>query len=101
MTRDQRERLVDNIAAGLSQTPRHIQECQLQHFNKAGPAYGGGVARAVGIRVEEPAATKQTSATIEPAASPAAGFLASTCAGTRKRSGEGECPDLGPTVVDG
>jgi catalase len=58
MTPEQCERLIGNIAAGLSQTPRQIQERQLQHFNKADPAYGEGVGKALGIAVKELAAAK-------------------------------------------
>jgi catalase len=58
MTREQRERLIGNIAAGLSQTPRQIQQRQLQHFYKADPAYGEGVAIALGIPTKELAAAK-------------------------------------------
>jgi catalase len=53
MTPDQRQRLIGNIAAGLSQTPRNIQERQLCHFFRADPAYGEGVAKALGIPVQE------------------------------------------------
>jgi catalase len=58
MTAEQRKRLIGNIAGGLSQTPRHIQERQLEHFFKADPAYGEGVARALGIPVKELAAAR-------------------------------------------
>jgi catalase len=53
MTPDQRQRLIGNIAAGLSQTPRNIQERQLCHFFRADPAYGEGVANGLGIPVKE------------------------------------------------
>jgi catalase len=52
MTPDARERLFGNICAGLSQVSREIQERQLQHFYKADPAYGEGVAKALGISVK-------------------------------------------------
>ncbi|HEY4051392.1 MAG TPA: catalase [Acidobacteriaceae bacterium] len=58
MTREQRERLVGNLAASLSPTPRQIQERQLQHFYKADPGYGEGVAKALGISVKELAGAK-------------------------------------------
>jgi catalase len=58
MTPDQRQRLIGNIAAGLSQTPRNIQERQLCHFFRADPAYGEGVANALGIPVQELAGVK-------------------------------------------
>jgi len=58
MTPEQRKRLISNIAGGLSQTPRQIQERQLEHFYKADPAYGEGVAKALGIPVKELAAAR-------------------------------------------
>ena len=58
MTPDQRQRLIGNIAAGLSQAPRNIQERQLCHFFRADPAYGEGVAKALGIPVQELAGVK-------------------------------------------
>jgi catalase len=58
MTPEQRQRLIGNIAAGLSQTPRSIQERQLCHFFRADPAYGEGVAKALGIPVNELAAAR-------------------------------------------
>jgi catalase len=58
MTPEQRKRLIGNIAGGLSQTPRHIQERQLEHFFKADPAYEEGVANALGVPVRELAAAK-------------------------------------------
>jgi catalase len=58
MTPEQRKHLIGNIAGGLLQTPRHIQERQLEHFFKADPAYGEGVAKALGIPVKELAAAR-------------------------------------------
>jgi catalase len=58
MTREQRKRLIGNIAGGLLQTPRHIQERQLEHFFKADPAYGEGIAKALGFPVKELAAAR-------------------------------------------
>jgi catalase len=56
LTPDAQQRLVGNIAASLGQAPRHIQERQLEHFFRANPAYGEGVAGALGIPVKELAA---------------------------------------------
>jgi len=53
MTPEQRKRLIGNIAASLSQTPRHIQERQLEHLYRADPAYGEGVGKALCIPVSE------------------------------------------------
>ncbi len=58
MKLDEKERLISNISGSLLQTPRHIQERQLCHFFRADPAYGEGVAKALGIRVEEMAVAK-------------------------------------------
>jgi len=58
MTPNQRERLIGNLVGSLSQTPKHIQERQLQHFYKADRAWGEGIARALGLAVEDLAAAK-------------------------------------------
>ena len=50
---DEKERLIVNISGSLSLVPRHIQERQLWHFFRADPAYGEGVAKAIGISVDE------------------------------------------------
>jgi catalase len=49
MKPDARERLIGNIAASLKNAPRRIQELQVQHFFQADPAYGAGVANALGL----------------------------------------------------
>jgi catalase len=36
----------------LKQVPQRIQELQVQHFYKADPAYGTGVAKGLGLDVE-------------------------------------------------
>ena len=58
MPREERERLISNIAVSLSQTPRSIQERQICHFFRADPAYGEGVALALGIPIEDLTAAK-------------------------------------------
>jgi catalase len=58
MRLDEKERLISNISGSLSHAPRNIQERQLCHFFRADPAYGEGVAKGIGIAVEELAATK-------------------------------------------
>ena len=40
LKQDERQRLAENIAASLGQTPKHIQERQLVHFRKAHKDYG-------------------------------------------------------------
>jgi catalase len=47
-----RERLIGNIAASMKSVPRRIQELQIQHFYKADPAYGTGVAKGLGLNIE-------------------------------------------------
>ncbi len=46
-----KRRLIQNIVGSLSQVPRRIQELQVQHFYKADPAYGTGVAEGLGIEI--------------------------------------------------
>jgi catalase len=41
--------LIGNIAASLKNAPQRIQELQVQHFFQADPAYGAGVANALGL----------------------------------------------------
>jgi catalase len=54
MKPDEKERLIGNICASLSNAPHNIQERQLCHFFRADPAWGGGVAKGLGINVGEP-----------------------------------------------
>jgi len=49
MKPDARERLVGNIAASMRSVPQRIQELQLEHFYRADPAYGSGVAACLGL----------------------------------------------------
>jgi catalase len=56
------QRLIDNIAGSLRQAPPRIQELQVQHFFKADPSYGTGVANKLGIKIESLIAEKQASA---------------------------------------
>src|SRR5712664_639064 len=53
MKPDARERLTANIVASMKSVPRHIQELQIQHFHKADPAYGAGVAKGLGLDLEK------------------------------------------------
>jgi len=52
MKPDARERLIGNIAASMKSVPQRIQELQVQHFYKADPAYGTGVARGLGLNID-------------------------------------------------
>jgi catalase len=49
MSPAQRELLMDNLAGALTGVPEAIQLRQIGHFLKADPAYGGGVARRLGL----------------------------------------------------
>jgi catalase len=52
MKPDARERLIGNIAGSLKHAPQRIQELQVQQFLQADPAYGAGVAKALGLNIE-------------------------------------------------
>ena len=49
MSADQKQQLFDNIAAAMQGVPVEIIKRQLGHFYKCDPAYGIGVAKAVGL----------------------------------------------------
>jgi len=51
MPKDAKERLIKNIVGSLKETPRRIQELQVQHFYKADPDYGTGVAKGLGLDI--------------------------------------------------
>jgi catalase len=52
MTLDERGRLISNIVGSMGSVPQAIQERQIQHFYKADPDYGAGVARGLGLKLE-------------------------------------------------
>jgi len=52
MPADEQQRLIENIVGSLSQVPKRIQELQVRHFYKADPAYGGGVAKGLGLDIK-------------------------------------------------
>ncbi len=53
MPADAKQRLISNIVGSLGNgVPRRIQELQIQHFFKADPAYGEGVAKGLGLDVK-------------------------------------------------
>jgi len=62
MTADAKERLIGNIAGSLGETPKRIQELQVQHFYKADPAYGSGIARKLGLDIDAVIGRMQSSA---------------------------------------
>jgi len=53
MAPDARDRLIGNIVASLKNAPQRIKELQVQHFFQADPAYGAGVANALGLSAEK------------------------------------------------
>ena len=53
---EHRERLIARIVEAMSSVPRSIQERQIEHFRRADPAYGDGVARGLGLSAETDAA---------------------------------------------
>jgi catalase len=58
-----KERLINNIVGSLGNgVPQRIQELQIQHFYKADPAYGTGVAKGLGLNIDTIVAKKQASA---------------------------------------
>jgi len=53
MPADAKQRLIDNIVSSLGNgVPERIRELQIQHFYKADPAYGTGVAKGLGLNIE-------------------------------------------------
>jgi catalase len=57
-----KQRLIDNIVGSLGNAPKRIQELQITHFYKADPAYGGGVAKGLGLDINSLVKGKQASA---------------------------------------
>jgi catalase len=48
--------LFRKIAAAMQGVPQFIIERQLEHFTKADPVYGEGVAKALGLPINKPKA---------------------------------------------
>jgi catalase len=59
MKPDAQQRLIKNIVGSLKETPQRIQELQVQHFYKADPGYGSGVAKGLGLDVSKLAGTEE------------------------------------------
>ena len=53
MKADEKTRLIQNIANHMRGVPERIIKLQISHFTKADPAYGRGVAEALGVAVNE------------------------------------------------
>jgi catalase len=50
MSPEQQKALAQNIAGSLGKVPKELQEKMVAHFAKADPAYGKGVAKALGLK---------------------------------------------------
>jgi catalase len=53
MTAAEKKALISNLAGHMKGIPERIAKLQIEHFSKADPAYGRGVAEALGITVSE------------------------------------------------
>ncbi len=62
MTHAEKQRLIGNIVASMASIPQRIQELQIKHFYKADPAYGSGVAEALGMKVDDVVGRELTTA---------------------------------------
>ncbi|WP_454254383.1 catalase [Pseudomonas sp. Marseille-Q8238] len=49
MSDEQKALLIDNIVGAMSSVSEDVQRRQLEHFRKADPAYGAGVAKGLGL----------------------------------------------------
>ena len=49
-----RAKTIKTIAGGLGQCRRDIQERMIKHFYKVDPEYGAGIAKLIGLPVEQP-----------------------------------------------
>jgi catalase len=50
MSPEQQKALAQNIAGSLGKVPKELQKKMVAHFAKADPAYGKGVAKALGLK---------------------------------------------------
>lgn len=62
MNPDARERLIGNIVASMKTVPQRIQELQIRHFYKADPKYGQGVAKGLGLKIQQAVKGKSAAA---------------------------------------
>lgn len=53
MSETDREHLIENLAGSLGQCRKDIQERMIKHFYKVDPEYGGRLAKAIGLPVEQ------------------------------------------------
>jgi catalase len=54
----EKQALIGNIAGHMKSIPERIATVQIEHFTKADPAYGRGVAEGLGMAVPELASVK-------------------------------------------
>jgi catalase len=59
MTPAEKRSLISNIAGHMRGIPERIAMLQIEHFMKADPAYGRGVAEALGVAIPEALASVQ------------------------------------------
>ena len=60
MTPEQKQRLFDNTARAINGASRAVLERHVANCRKADPAYGAGVAQALGVKIEDIAASRET-----------------------------------------
>jgi catalase len=60
MTPEQKQRLFDNTARAINGGSRAVMERHVANCRKADPAYGAGVAQALGVKIEDIAASRET-----------------------------------------
>ena len=53
MKPDEKRRLIQNLANHMRGIPERIIKLQISHFTRADPAYGRGVAEALGVAIPE------------------------------------------------
>ncbi|MDX8379539.1 MAG: catalase [Gallionella sp.] len=53
MRAEQQRQLIENLVGAMTGVPKDIQVRQLQHFYKADPAYGEGVATGLGLDIKD------------------------------------------------
>jgi catalase len=49
MPPDEQKRLIENIVGSLKKVPKEIQKRMVEHFTRADKAYGGGIAKGLGL----------------------------------------------------
>ena len=60
MTPEQKQRLFDNTARAINGASRAVMERHVANCRKADAAYGTGVAKALGVKIEDIAGPRET-----------------------------------------